>query len=114
MRHYRSLVTYNSFYDLQSNGTLVANNNNGLDINNESAYNTNFNAFTIDMVYRWVFLPGSEINVVWKNAIFSSDKKYAESYLTNLQSTFAYDQLNSFSIKVLYWLDYLTIKPKKK
>lgn len=114
VRHYRSLVTYNSFYNLQSNGTLVANNLTGLDANNESAYNTNFNAFTIDMVYRWVFLPGSEINIVWKNAIFSSDKKYAESYLTNLQSTFAYDQLNSFSIKILYWLDYLSLKPKLK
>lgn len=114
MRHYRSAIQYNSFYDLQSNGRLIQNNLTGLDSDGESAYNTNFNAFTIDMVYRWVFLPGSEINVVWKNAIFSSDKKYAESYLTNLQSTFAYDQLNSFSIKVLYWLDYLTIKPKKK
>jgi hypothetical protein len=110
LRHYRSAVKYEEFYDLQQDGTLVKNNLDGLDANGISAYNTNFNAFTIDFVYRWVFRPGSEINVVWKNSIFTNDKRVAETYLQNVQSTFENGALNSISVKVLYWLDYQDIK----
>lgn len=116
LRHYRSNVKYNYFYDLQDNGNLTRNTFTGLDVNGESAYNTNFNAFTIDMVYRWVFKPGSEINLVWKNSIFTNDKRVQESYMQNLNSTFENGALNSISIKVIYWLDYQSLKSvlKKK
>jgi hypothetical protein len=110
LRHYRSTVSYNSFYDLQTNGTLVANNLTGLDANGVSAYNTNYNAFTIDFVYRWVFRPASELNIVWKNAIFSDDKFVQTNYIQNTKNIFDYSPLNSFSIKVLYWLDYQALK----
>lgn len=110
LRHYRSSLSYNSFFDLQNDGTLLANNLTGLDANGVSVYNTNFNAFTIDFVYRWVFRPGSEINFVWKNAIFSDDKFVQTSYLQNIQNMFEYSPQNSLSIKVLYWLDYQTLK----
>lgn len=113
LRHYRSSLSYDSFYNLNYDGTLTANNLNGLDANGESVYNTNFNAFTIDFVYRWVFLPGSELNIVWKNAIFSNDKKIQESYFNNLSTMFDYAPMNSFSIKLLYWLDYQSLKRKK-
>lgn len=114
LRHYRSLIEYNYLYDLQLDGTLVKNTLNGLDTEGNNVYNTNFNAFTIDFVYRWVFLPGSEINLVWKNAIFSSDKLVAASYLNNLSRMFDYSPSNSFSIKLLYWLDYQSLKRKSK
>jgi hypothetical protein len=114
LRHYRSNVKYNYFYDLQDNGNLARNTFTGLDVNGESAYNTNFNAFTIDMVYRWVFKPGSEINVVWKNSIFTNDKRVLESYMRNLNSTFENGALNSISIKVIYWLDYQSLKSALK
>lgn len=110
LRHYRSNVRYNYFYDLQNDGLLLRNTFTGLDVNGESAYNANFNAFTIDMVYRWVFKPGSEINVVWKNSIFTNDKRVQESYMQNIQSTFDNGALNSISIRVLYWLDYQSLK----
>ena len=110
LRHYRSQVEYNYFYDLQPNGTLNRNDFSGLDADGISAYNTNFNAFTIDLVYRWVFRPGSEINVVWKNSIFTNDKRISEAYLRNLQSTLDNGALNSISVKVLYWLEYQKIQ----
>lgn len=110
LRHYRSAITYNYFYALQENGRLIRNSMDGMDANGISAYNTNFNAFTIDLVYRWVFLPGSEVNIVWKNSIFSNDKRVAETYLQNLESILSDGQLNSFSVKILYWLDYLDLK----
>jgi len=110
LRHYRSHIRYNYFYDLQENGTLLRNELTGLDANGISAFNTNFNAFTIDFVYRWVFRPGSEINVVWKNSIFTNDKRVSETYFQNLQSTFDNQALNSLSIKILYWIDYQDLK----
>lgn len=110
LRHYRSQVQYNYFYDLQENGTLSRNQLTGLDAEGVSAYNTNFNAFTIDLVYRWVFRPGSEINVVWKNSIFTSDKRISETYFRNLQSTLDNGALNSISVKILYWLEYQKIE----
>ena len=110
LRHYRSNLSYNFFYDLQEDGTLVRNELTGLDANNESAYNTNFNAFTIDFVYRWVFRPGSEISFVWKNSIFTNDKRVTETYFQNLNSTFENSALNSISIKILYWIDFQDLK----
>lgn len=113
LRHYRSSLEYDQFYFLNDDGRLTPNDLTGLDVNGESAYNTNFNAFTIDFVYRWVFLPGSEVSVVWKNSIFSTDKRVNETYLDNVSRMFDYSPLNSFSIKVLYWLDYQSLKKKK-
>lgn len=110
LRHYRSYIRYNYFYDLQENGTLVRNELTGLDTEGESAYNTNFNAFTIDFVYRWVFRPGSELSLVWKNSIFTDDKRVSETYLQNLGTTFENNAQNSISIKLLYWIDYQDIK----
>ncbi|MCF8415004.1 MAG: DUF5916 domain-containing protein [Crocinitomicaceae bacterium] len=112
LRHYRSSISYNSFFNLNQDGSLTPNSLTGMDVNGVSAYNTNFNAFTIDLVYRWVFLPGSEINIVWKNAIFSSDELVTASYFNNLTRMFDYQPSNSFSIKVLYWLDYQSLKRK--
>ncbi|MFM7683403.1 MAG: DUF5916 domain-containing protein, partial [Bacteroidota bacterium] len=111
LRHYRSSIKYLSFSKLNLDGSVSPLNDfSGLDENGNSAYNINFNAFTIDLVYRWVFLPGSEINVVWKNSIFTSDDKVAENYFYNLRSTFNNGPTNSVSVKVIYWLDYDSIK----
>jgi hypothetical protein len=110
LRHYRSAIRYNYFYYLQDDGSLQRNELTGLDADGNSAYNTNFNAFTIDFVYRWVFLPGSEINVVWKNSIFTNDKRISENYFQNLQGTFENNALNSLSVKVIYWIDYQDLK----
>ncbi len=66
------------------------------------------------MQYRWVFLPGSEINVVWKNSIFTADKLVQEMYWTNLKSTLVNGPVNSFSLKLIYWLDYAAISKQLK
>ena len=114
LRHYRTAVIYNSFSTLNENGSLQAIEFSGLDNNGVSAYNTNYNAFTIDFVYRWVFLPGSEINIVWKNAIFNDDKNYYGNFGNNLKTLFDNVPMNSFSFKLIYWLDYQSIKRLKK
>ena len=111
LRHYRSALTYDSFFSLNEEGNLSPLKSfTGLDSDGNSAYNINFNAFTIDLMYRWVFQPGSEINVVWKNSIFTSDDNVAEKYFYNLRTTFDNGPTNSISVKVIYWLDYQNLR----
>ncbi|MFM7301110.1 MAG: DUF5916 domain-containing protein [Crocinitomicaceae bacterium] len=106
LRHYRSAVSYNKFAILNSTGHLdYLDTYNGLDNEGNSAYDINYNAFTIDMQYKWVFLPGSELNIVWKNSIFTNDQLTNLNYWTNLTSTFDNGPTNSFSMKIIYWLD---------
>ena len=75
------------------------------DIDGNSVYDINYNAFTIDMLFRWVFFPGSEINVVWKNSIFSDDESIDQTYWNNLFGNLQDGPMNTFSIKLIYWLD---------
>ena len=68
-----------------------------------------FDAFNIDLIYRWRFAPGSDIFVVWKNSIFSSQDEVAANYFRNLDGLFRAPQDNSISLKVIYFLDYASI-----
>ena len=115
LRHYNAKILYNSFYTLNQNGRLNSiENYNGLDNNGTSAYDINYNAFTIDMLFRWVFLPGSELNFVWKNSIFTSDENVNDNYWTTLNNTLSNGPINTVSLKVIYWLDYQYLKKKNK
>jgi len=116
LRHYWITIKYNEFFVLQENGGLL-----------HSSYSENenlgVNIFNIDLVYSWNFAPGSEINVVWKNFIETSDesviagtlaKEIAGDYFTNFGATVHSPATNSFSLKVIYYLDYQYLKRKKK
>ena len=106
LRHYRSALQYEEFALLQTDGTLsLLPDFNGLTTEGKSAYDINYNAFTIDLVYRWVFMPGSEINIVWKNSVFASNDAIEVAYWQDLSSTLQTNALNSFSFKLIYWLD---------
>jgi len=103
-RHYYAQGKYNSYYTLMGNGYLLAN----------STYNENhdfiFNTFNVDMVFSWIFAPGSSLNVVWKNEI-TGEKAYATgNYFNNFDATFHEPQLNNISFKVLYYIDYQRLK----
>ena len=103
VRHYWSRAEYLEYYTLNRNGTLTNSTYTG-------NHNLNFNAFTADLQFVWYFAPGSEMTVVWKNAITTMDDRTVESYYTNLDNMFSSPQSNSFSVRVLYYLDYLYIK----
>lgn len=105
LRHYWSKVVYDQYYRLQSDGSLMQ-------IPDDFAADVNFNAFTIDMVYSWEFTPGSELSLVWKNNIFNSD--LLNGYIRNFTETIQANQHNSFSLKVLYYLDYEEFKRHKR
>jgi len=115
LRHYRSTLTYQHFSLLQDDGSLVLLEGfNGLTTDGTSAYDINYNAFTIDFVYRWVFMPGSELNMVWKNSVFASNDQVNTAYWQDLSYTLQTGALNSFSMKLIYWLDAQQLKKDRQ
>jgi len=100
LRHYWSRVDYTDFYTLNSDGTLT------LTSDYTENEDINYNAFTIDLVYTWNFAPGSELLLVWKNNIDKEDEILIHNFRDNLNETWRSPQTNSFSIKLLYYLDY--------
>lgn len=105
VRHYWSSLQYKDYYLLQENGRLKPN-------EGYTADGRNFNALNIDMVYTWIFAPGSEITIVWKNSIETDEEYPIEEFSENIRSTFAAPQFNSLSFKILYYLDYNYLKKK--
>ena len=106
-RHYWSQVNAKELYTLQPDGSLIKN------FTFNGNIDQNLNLFNIDMVYTWQFAPGSFINIVYKNAINDGNQDVNSSYFKNFNHTITASQNNNFSIKVIYYLDYLALKKKK-
>ena len=105
-RHYNSTVENKEFFNLQKDGSLLSN------PNIKENYNRNANYFNIDMVYTWQFAPGSFINIVWKNAAANETIMAQKEYFDNLGDITRSDQNNNISFKIIYFIDYLTLKKK--
>ncbi|TGE22933.1 DUF5916 domain-containing protein [Hymenobacter metallicola] len=107
-RHYTSTVRYLDFARLAPGGeeTLVDYTRNR---------DNTFNAFNVDAVYSWWFAPGSQISVVWKNAgsTFLQANEATPLYFDNLNNTINTPHNNSVSVKILYYLDYLAVRPRR-
>lgn len=106
-RHYWSQAKYAKYSLLNQNGTLSESNYN-------RDHNINFNSFNIYTSFVWQFKPGSEMSIVYQNSIYSSSSDITSSYFNNLDHTLMAPQSNSLSIKVIYFLDYLTLKNSLK
>lgn len=113
LRHYWAKVEYNDFFTLNNTGGLNDFNYTGLTNDNVSLHNNNFNAFTIDMAYKWVFAPGSELSLVWKNSIFSESNETDFTYFENTKNLTDLPATNSISFKLLYYLDYYKLVRKR-
>ncbi|MFD2514584.1 DUF5916 domain-containing protein [Pontibacter locisalis] len=109
VRHYWSRAKINWLYYLQKDGTLSQ-----ITVEQDSKQSRfkdiNFNTFNLDLVYSWRFAPGSELRIVWKNAILERLQQIPSSYYDNLSRTFQAPQNNNFSVKLLYFIDYISIR----
>ena len=104
LRHYWMKGVYNQYYTLENNGRLIDN-----DV--YAAKNDfNFNSFNVDLTFNWEFAPGSNLSMVWKNAITTQDSDVLRNYTRNFSETLDAPQLNSFSLRILYYLDYQNLK----
>lgn len=106
LRHYWSNVVYHHFYDVKEDGYWT-------DRAFSPGHDFNFNSFNLDFFYTWDFLPGSRITISWKNAlgadVYLDELKY-RTYLSNFSKTFGSPHSNELNIKVVYYIDYLTLK----
>ncbi len=110
-RHYWSKVDPEQFYTLDINGNL-----NTPSIPFTKNVNQNYNFVSIDMVYTWQFAQGSFINIVYKQIAdeFLFGQAVENNYGKNISNTLSTPQFNSLSLRVIYFLDYLTFKNKVK
>ncbi len=104
-RHYWSAVANKAWFELNNDGSLSK----SVKAINQS--DQNYNAFTIDMNYRWVFMPGSELSVAWKTNTFMNTSTPEYYYFKNLTDSWQ-NQTNSISVKVLYYLDFNSLRKK--
>lgn len=113
LRHYWQQVKYLDFRELYDEGITFDTNYNPLDSEGFSQHNTNYNAFTLDVNFRWIFIPGSELRIVYKNNIFHSKTSLEPTYFSTFTTLFDQPQVNSISMKFLIYLDaiYLRRKP---
>lgn len=106
VRHYWSKGIYDQHYKLDFDGNLITDPLLPIDQN----YNFNFNAFNIDLLFYWEFSPGSSLNITYKNNIGKDSPVIIPSYFRNFGRIFSEKQLNSLSVKVIYYLDYQQVK----
>lgn len=110
VRHYWSRVAYSDYYNLQEDGELKDSEYTGLDEDGMPKHDRNFNTFNIDMDYNWQISPGSEIRVIWKRSIGTDNNDASLGFLENFSNTVAAPNFDTFTIRMVYFLDYLNVK----
>ncbi len=110
-RHYWSKVDPLQFYELDNFGGLIT-----PTIPFTGNVNQNYNYLSVDMVYNWQFAQGSFFSIVWKDIAdnFEYNGNFEKKYSKNLGNTINGNQFNSLSVRVIYFLDYLTVRNKLK
>ncbi len=107
IRHYWSGADNKEYFQLQEDGSLAP------DPDYLQNQDQNYNAFNVDMIFRWIFAPGSEFTLSWKNSIYTDGEDVNPDYFDNLSNTWHSDQINSLSVKILYYIDYNSLRKKK-
>jgi len=103
-RHYWSAVDYdNHFYRLQYDGLLTDNSY----TENEDL---NVNIWNFDLSYSWEFAPGSQLSILYRNAINSHGDNPKIAFIKNLENMFDEALSNQLSFKLIYYLDYNQLK----
>jgi hypothetical protein len=98
IRHYWGYTVFNEYYSLAENGEMVNSTNVGND--------QNFNSFTVDMIFTWIFTPGSEMSLVWKNSITEFNNDVNVSLSEDIRYTLGLPPNNSYSLKIIWFVDY--------
>lgn len=108
LRQYWFRGAYDKFFYLNENGSLLQND----DLN--GFHDFNFNVLNVDLLFEWEFLPGSNLEIVFKNFIMNEDNKIVNNFFDNFNNTIKSPQLNSLAVRLLYYLDYQMLRKDKK
>ncbi|WP_027376387.1 DUF5916 domain-containing protein [Kaistella palustris] len=99
-RHYFSEVTYKNFYTLNADGTVA-----DTDRFTENRDGT-FNSWNLDLRYSWWFAPGSQLTLLYRNAVGNYLDISRISLKDNFDRLFAEPMANNISLKLTYYIDY--------
>ncbi|MEO1628554.1 MAG: DUF5916 domain-containing protein, partial [Bacteroidota bacterium] len=110
LRHYWTKLQYNSFHLLDEEGGMAATDYQGSNKSGTSVHDISWNIFTANLTYRWRFAPGSDLFVVWKNAIRTADSNMDTHYFRDLSRLWSASQSNNLSFRFIYYLDYLQLR----
>ncbi len=102
-RHYWSQARYLRYMFLDKAGILQP-------TSYSTDHNVNFNTFNIFTALVWQFKPGSEMSVVYQNSIYTLGQEMVYNYIKDINNTIKAPQSNSISVKVIYYLDYATMR----
>ena len=109
VRHYWSKLNNKRFFDINDTGDLIP----PISEQFDHKVDQNFNAWNVDMVYVWVFSPGSQLSLAWLGSSTNYTNIATEDYVQNLRNTVKNPQKNNLSVKVLYYIDYQSLRKKR-
>lgn len=79
-------------------------------VTNDNDPDVNFNIWNLDLSYQWRFAPGSEMILLYRNAIFNLDNQSDLVYLESVENLFQQPVRHNLSLRIVYYLDYSTIR----
>ena len=103
-RHYYSEVFYSKFFELEQDGDLA------FFAPQSDDYNTTYNSWNMDLRFSWWFAPGSEMTLLYRNAVNSYVDNAHVNFRDNLNELLDKPQAHNFSVRISYYLDYNRIK----
>ncbi len=98
VRYYYFTAHYRQYYDLEKDGNLTPN---FYTADDDFVYG----AFNIDTYFTWLFAPGSELVLAWKNAIYTRKGLPDDGYFGELANTLESPASNLISLRLIYYLD---------
>ncbi len=114
-RNYWATVDYDDeLFVLLENGKLSK--EDGYTINDFEDPNINFNTWNLDVSYTWQFAPGSQLSALYRNQLFNFSNAASDNYLDSLGTLFEEPIQHTFSLRLVYFIDYNNVKQifKKK
>ncbi|OWK74034.1 hypothetical protein CBW16_01055 [Flavobacteriaceae bacterium JJC] len=99
-RHYLSEVTYKSFHTLNADGSVTD--------TDQFTQNRNgtFNSWNVDLRYSWWFAPGSQLTLLYRNAVGNYLNESKIGLNQNFKRLFEEPMVNNISLKLSYYIDY--------
>ena len=107
IRNYWSYTLNNQIYTLQNDGGLTEN------LIFTENRNQNFNSWNLDLSYNWIFTPGSQISILYRNSStnFERGAGFNEDFGPNLRNLLNNQTLNhNLSVSFRYFIDYNQVK----
>lgn len=105
-RHYWISGKYKQLFSLDEAGELVPKYDYAENIN------FNYNVFNVDVIYQWIFTPGSVLNIVYKINLSNESEIVSYNYRRNFDQLLQEPGASTIAIKFLYFLDYLKVHGK--